>query len=347
MSENTDQEFVKSCYQGLFITQTVLGNPNGSFIGNEPRNINGQVFTTDKCIKYNVRNYIHQNFEKIEKNDKNKITDRKDFVFFYPRRSDETIDKKMQTADYITKDAVFNKYFKEPAGDEDPVNSMLDNCIDVRMFGGTFSFESEKLEGMGGQIYGPIQLSYGLDLIGADIIHLKMGTPFSTTQRGKDPIDSESGKQTTTAEEYGVDHAVIGYDITVNPNNQIDLLRVKDLAIFKEALVYGTNLRRSTSKKTESMVLIMCKFIEGKSISLGEMKHLIEIESRKITDPVEKPDKLVLDMTKINDKLVKYKDHIEKIEVYIDEDAVELKNFPSKDEIDSEIKPFSTLLDKK
>ncbi|NIQ05461.1 MAG: type I CRISPR-associated protein Cas7, partial [Candidatus Korarchaeota archaeon] len=96
---------------------------------------------------------------------------------------------------------------------------MLNHCPDVRMFGGTFSFEEKEVKEYGGALYGPVQLSYGIDLMGADIIHLKLGTPFST----------EKGKQTTTAEEYGVDHAVISYDITINPRNYPGLLKQKDI----------------------------------------------------------------------------------------------------------------------
>ena len=56
---------IKNYYQGIFVTETVMGNPNGDFVDNSPRNIDGNVFTTDKCIKYNIRNYIHSNYENI------------------------------------------------------------------------------------------------------------------------------------------------------------------------------------------------------------------------------------------------------------------------------------------
>ena len=57
-----------------------MGNPNGDFVDNSPRNFDGNVFTTDKCIKYNVRKYMHDTVEDIE--------NKKDVVFFFPRLVD-------------------------------------------------------------------------------------------------------------------------------------------------------------------------------------------------------------------------------------------------------------------
>ena len=41
---------VNNYYQGIFITETIMGNPNGDFIDNSPRNIDGKVFTTDETV---------------------------------------------------------------------------------------------------------------------------------------------------------------------------------------------------------------------------------------------------------------------------------------------------------
>lgn len=339
IGKNEKEGFVENCYQGIFVTETVLGNPNGSFVNNEPRNINGRVFTTDKCIKYNVREYIHQRYEKIEYDEeKEKVNDVENFVFFYPRLSKSAT---AYQASYLTKDSVFNMFFVEllksstenrekmeqtkPGKDTKKLSSTINNQAfvnliehspDCRIFGGTFSFQEDNK-----QIYGPVQISYGLDIIGADIINLKIGTPFST----------DDGKQKTTGEEHVVDHAVIAYDITVNPNHAPKLLKEGDLEMFKEGLIQGTNLRRSTSKKTEAKVLVMAKFRKGVSVNVGELKHLIDVKSKKITDPKERVKKLVLDFAEVKNRLDQFKKHIEKIEVHYDEGSVEIENFKSEE----------------
>ena len=308
---------VENYYQGIYVTETILGNPNGSFVNNEPRNVKGRVFTTDKVIKYNIRSYIHERYEQITTdNGNNYQVD--DFVFFYPR-SNETAGE--YEAKYLTKDSVFKKFFSNN------FEEVLKKCPDCRMFGGTFSFAKDNKN-----VYGPIQLSYGLDIIGADIINIQIGTPFST----------KDGQQKTKGEEKVVDNAVIAYDITVNPNNAPGLLKERDLNLFKESIFSGTNLRRSTSKKTESKLLMMIKFKGGKTLNMGELKHLISVDSQKVTDSNETSRELVLDMSKVVDKINKFSDVFSSIEVY-KANHVKLTNFFDNEEDKLKVKEISDL----
>lgn len=87
------EDFVENYYQGIYLTETVMGNPNGDFVDNSPRNFDGNVFTTDKCIKYNVRKYMHDTIEDIENNE--------NIIFFFPRLVDDAKkgENKFQTRD--------------------------------------------------------------------------------------------------------------------------------------------------------------------------------------------------------------------------------------------------------
>lgn len=304
---SSNQKDVSNYYQGIFLTETILGNPNGSFIENEPRNIKGRVFTTDKCIKYNVRKYIKKQYEKTD--------EVKNFVFFYPRKEEGA---EQGEASYLTKDSVFEKYL------DSEFDELLNNCPDTRMFGGTFSFSSDDKA-----IYGPIQLSYGLDLIGAEIFNPQLGTPFSTSD----------GKQTTKGQDYLVDHAVIGYDVIVNPNNEPGLLKKDDLNMFKEAIVGGTNLRKSTSKKTNAKILLLVKFEDEYYPNLGDLKTSIKIESDKVSQEEKEKEDLTLNFGKVDDQLKRYEDKIENIELYTSFD-VTTKNL----DLDHEDKDFSDLV---
>lgn len=295
----SDGKSVKNYYQGLYLTETVMGNPNGDFVDNSPRNIDGAVFTTDKCIKYNVRKYIHDTVEDLE--------NKKDIVFFFPRlvENAEKGDNKFQTRDdaYNT---LFDKDFE----------ALKNNSPDVRMFGGTFSFSNDNK-----QIYGPIQISYGIDINDAQIKRLQIGAPFAT----------ESGKQTTNGSEAVVDDAIISYDININPNNHPNLLLESDLELFKRSLWFGTNLRRSTSKKTDSKLLLLIKFKNESTsdkvtaISMGEINKLISISNKK--DRTMGNDLIELDCVKLKDKLLDYKNHIESIELIFDPKEIKLINF--------------------
>lgn len=310
-----DEKYVENYYQGLYLTETVMGNPNGDFVDNSPRNVDGAVFTTDKCIKYNVRKYIHDTVEDLE--------NKENIVFFFPRLVEdaEKGDNKFQTRDDAYK-SLFGKDF----------DALKNNSPDVRMFGGTFSFSNDTK-----QIYGPIQISYGLDINDAQIKRLQIGAPFAT----------KSGKQTTNGSESVVDDAIISYDINVNPNNHSKLLRVSDLELFKKSLWFGTNLRRSTSKKTDSKLLMLIKFKNQSNtdkvtaISMGEINKLISISNKE--NRVMGNELIELDCLKLKNKLLDYKDYIESIEIILDEREVKLLNFIENEIEVDKIKPNNLL----
>ena len=299
--EKKDEETkaVKNYYQGIYLTETILGNPNGDFIDNSPRNFDGRVFTTDKCIKYNIRKYLKEKGNE---------------VFFFPRLQEGA---KPEDAKFLTKETIYKKYF------HNNFQEIIENCPDVRMFGGTFSFKkSDDGKKENKQIYGPIQISYGIDINDAQIKRLQIGAPFST----------EDGQQTTTGSEAVVDDAVIVYDITINPNNYPGLLKESDLKLFKESIWCGTNLRKSTSKKTDSKFLLLIKFKNKKdeksreekvvrALNLGELKNLVKVKNKEERKRNAPGGKLELDIKGIKDLLEKYATHIESIEIIKTDDV--------------------------
>jgi len=320
------EDIVKNYYQGIYLTETVMGNPNGDFIDNSPRNFDGKVFTTDKCIKYNVRRYIYEEKERVDY-DNEAVKSIEDFVFFYPR----TVGDEIAEAGFLSKESIIKRYIGIPE-DKKELNSMfedkvINSCPDVRMFGGTFSLKKEVYESPGNkknvnkQIYGPIQLSYGKDINNAQIKRLQIGAPFSIAD----------GDQKTIGSEAVVDDAIISYDITINPNNFPKLLKEKDLELFKEALWYGTNLRKSTSKKTDSKLLILVEFKNKRdddkvtALNIGELKELISIGNREVRkDPNNPVKKIEINSDQLNKKLGKYKDFIDQIMIYRDPSEVDI-----------------------
>lgn len=291
----TDKEYVKNYYQGIYLTETILGNPNGDFVDNSPRNFDGEIFTTDKCIKYNVRKYIHESVEDLE--------NKENIVFFFPRLVEGA---KKEENKFKTRDDVYEFFKKE----DNPFESLIKCSPDVRMFGGTFSFTKDSK-----QIYGPIQLTYGVDINEAQIKRIQIGAPFATT----------TGKQKTNGSESIVDDAIISYDITINPNVYKNLLLKSDLELFKKSLWFGTNLRKSTSKKTDSKLLILIKFInkDNTILNIGELKELIEVSNKK--QHKVNHEILKLNCDKLFKKLEKYCDFIESIDLYYDSEDLILE----------------------
>lgn len=294
-----EKKYVENFYQGIYVTETILGNPNGDFIDNSPRNFDGNVFTTDKCIKYNVRKFIHENEEDLDK--------KENIVFFFPRLVEEA---EKGDNKFKSRDDVFDLLFKDYKDFNEKFNALKDNSPDVRMFGGTFSFKNSDSK----QIYGPVQLSYGVDINDAQIKRLQIGAPFAT----------ESGNQKTNGSEAVVDDAIITYDITVNPKNHPNLLLESDLDLFKKSLWFGTNARKSTSKKTDSKLLILIKFTkEDTVLNIGELKELIKVSN--IKNHKVGAEEIKLDCTKLFRKLTKYYNFIDSIELIYDKDELTLE----------------------
>lgn len=304
MTENlneveNNENYVKNYYQGIFVTETILGNPNGDFVDNSPRNFDGEVFTTDKCIKFNIRNYLHDTVEDLE--NKNNI------VFFYPRRDE---DSAFEENKYLTVNKIKKDLFEDTG-----LGKLRENYVDVRMFGGTFAIGSNNKN-----IYGPIQLTYGIDINQAQIKPLNIGSPFATTDK----------QQKTYGSEYVVDDAIISYDITINPRTYINkdnepyLLLNDDLDLFKRAIWYGTNYRKSTSKRTNSKLLILIKFKDnddGTILNMGSLNNLISIDGKRKT-PKDKCINLNMDI--FCKKLCKYEQFIELIEVFYEKEELKL-----------------------
>ena len=320
-----EKKYVKNYYQGIYLTETILGNPNGDFNDNAPRNFDGRVFTTDKCIKYNVRKYMQNTIEDLNK--------KENIIFAFPRLCENSSDEDNK---FKTRDDVFDFLLNDIDEIDGLENSekyekqfefLKQNSPDVRMFGGTFSFQSDNKSTK--QIYGPIQLTYGIDINDAEFTRLQIGAPFSTT----------SGKQKTNGSEYVVDDAIISYDITVNPNNHPNLLLESDLGLFMKSLWYGTNLRKSTSKRTDSKLLIFIKFKKCEDntiINIGELKELVSVYN--IKEHKLGNEKIILNVSKLIKKLIDYWKYIDLVDFYYDDEDIQLKIII--DDFEEDIKNF-------
>jgi len=297
-----EKEPAKKCQQGIFVTETTLANPNGSFNDNRPRFDIDKIYTTDKCIKYNVRDYIHRFIQ----------GDGLD-LFYIKRKSDEA---DQFTNDFKSKEEVIKEIKKKQ---DDFRKAFVQNHIDVRLFGSTLAVDDKDTHT---KITGPVQLSYGIDLLGAQIKEAQIGTPFST-----EDDDGDGGGQTTLGKDKLVDHAMIAYDITVNPKNAVhsetgdSILKVEDLEYLKEGLVFGTNMRKTTSKNTNSKLLLMVTFDEGNHLNIGELKRLVEVKSKKFNKSEDISSTPKFDLTKLYQKLAPYIDKIETIKLYTDSDV--------------------------
>jgi CRISPR-associated protein Csh2 len=220
---------LKNRHEILFLYEVVNANPNGDPMDeNRPRydDETGKIFVRDARIKRTIRDTLQEMGEEI--------------FIREERKEDGTLE---------TKEGLFEKYYKDK---DKSIKNILERCIDIRLFGGTFALKTGKKE-KGGKtektektekiepfsLTGPVQFAYGTSLHRVKILEVQ-GTSVlpSSDEKGK------GKKQGTMMFDYRVAYALIGvYGVAnqktakENFENMLETLKTKeDLEKIREAL---------------------------------------------------------------------------------------------------------------
>jgi CRISPR-associated protein Cas7/Csh2 subtype I-B len=213
----------------------VNANPNGDPMDeNRPRydDETGKIFVRDARIKRTIRDTLQEMGEEI--------------FIREERKEDGTLKRKEDLAKEYKKDE-YNNDIKNIT--KNIIKNILERCIDIRLFGGTFAFKTEKrgktektektenLEPF--SLTGPVQFAYGTSLHRVKILEVQ-GTSVlpSSDEKGKEK------KQGTMMFDYRVAYALIGvYGVAnqktakENFENMLETLKTKeDLEKIREAL---------------------------------------------------------------------------------------------------------------
>ena len=185
----------------LFLYDIADANPNGDPLdGNKPRldeetEIN---IVTDVRLKRTIRDYLN---------------DYKNQGIFIKEIHDDDgniQDAKQRALDYASSD----EYESLDAARSDLKNNILDECIDVRLFGATIPIDVKvkgKKKGTSSSVTltGPVQFRMGRSLNKVEIQHIK-GTGAFASGKGKE--------QKTFREEYALPYSLIAFYGIVNEN---------------------------------------------------------------------------------------------------------------------------------
>jgi CRISPR-associated protein Csh2 len=208
---------LKNRHEILFLYEVVNANPNGDPMDeNRPRydDETGKIFVRDARIKRTIRDTLQEMGEEI--------------FIREERKEDGTLE---------TKEGLFEKYYKDKDKDKDKdksIKNILEKCIDIRLFGGTFALKTGSFS-----LTGPVQFAYGTSLHRVKILEVQ-GTSVlpSSDEKGK------GKKQGTMMFDYRVAYALIGvYGVAnqktakENFENMLETLKTKeDLEKIREAL---------------------------------------------------------------------------------------------------------------
>ena len=220
----------------LFLYDIADANPNGDPLdGNKPRldeetEIN---IVTDVRLKRTIRDYLN---------------DYKNQGIFIKEIHDDDgniQDAKQRALDYASSD----EYESLDAARSDLKNNILDECIDVRLFGATIPIDVKvkgKKKGTSSSVTltGPVQFRMGRSLNKVEIQHIK-GTGAFASGKGKE--------QKTFREEYVLPYSLIAFYGIVNENAAKETkLKPDDVDLLLDGIWNGTKNLISRSKFGQS-----------------------------------------------------------------------------------------------
>lgn len=274
-------DLVKNRSEILFLYDVKDANPNGDPVDeNKPRidEETGINIVTDVRLKRTIRDYLHDH--------------KKQEIFIREIRKED--------GNLKTKEDRLNDFGKE---------SIIEKCVDIRLFGSTTAVEGKTIT-----LTGPVQFKFGRSLHKVDMVYVKGTTVMPS---GADR------KQGTFTERYILPYSLIAFYGIVNENaakSQSIPLTNEDIELMVEGIWNGTKNLISGSKFGQMPRLLMqTVYKEGQNFFIGELDKLISRISDKNDEAIRDISEVKVDITNLVNALNANEDKIEKIRLIVDE----------------------------
>ena len=276
----------------LFLYDVKNANPNGDPLDeNKPRmdEESGRVLVTDVRLKRVIRDTLEELGECV----------------FLSKERVLKEDQQKKTRDELLKEF-----------GNDPFKAVKD-CIDLRLFGATFSVKNNNIS-----LTGPVQFNFGYTLHRVEPKLIK-GTTILPSKEDK--------KQGTFTEMWVIPYGLIVFYGVANQFAAKDTgLTEDDLNKMTQAMWLGTKASTdvlSHSKMGHSpRLLIEVVYKDSVKTQMGELDALVrvEVKGEKTEEEVRDIEDLVVDLSRLQKRVERYRDKIEKVRYAID-DRIELK----------------------
>lgn len=291
---------------GCAIIKAINANYNADF-SHQPRTLpDGTVYATDKVLKYSIRNFIRSCYPSEK-------------VFYF-----KSLDDQMQPRDL---DQTYVKFFGEiskPAKKEESqarlkVLRNLLECVDIRLFGGTFASKAANLS-----MHGCVQITHGLNrFVEGAIYSEQIGSPFRNSNES-----STDSMQTTLGTQFKLQEGHYVHHFSINPGNLKEYaelasstgITIGDVDKLKEAMRKGVTFYDSAAKAgCENELLLWVELKPGSMLVLPSFVELITVNDDK-----------EIDLEKIKVLLAKeeVKSQVARIQVYYDKGLTKVINMP-------------------
>lgn len=290
---------------GLIGIVSRMANWNADFTGLPKTTSDGDIFGSDKALKYSIKRSWVEKGENVLYIRSYKLGEAKDGEKLQPRDLEERYQ-------YL--------FGEEVAKDSVVVLKKLFSCVDVMNFGATFAVKGQNLG-----LTGVVQVGQGFNKFANINVEVQdILSPFRNSNEKSEEKDASSiGKKTTVNEAHYI------YPFTVNPNhydNYIGLAGLEDFAgytqeayqSFKEGALMGATALNTNSKAgCENAFSLFIVFKENSLSYLPNLDTYVRVYKEN--------DKIIYDLTAIETILADSQDHIDHIELYLNPYSAEVR----------------------
>lgn len=281
---------------GIIGIKSVMANWNADFTGRPKTISSGEIFGSDKALKYPMK--------RMWNNQGERILYIKSYKIDVKGKADEK--DKLQPKDLQERyEEIFAPARLEKNTPSNEVLKNLFSAVDVMNFGATFADKEQNIS-----ITGAVQIGQGFNKYEDSRIEVQdILSPFRNSKK-------EEAEASSLGTKIMSDEAHYFYHFTVNPENYNDYIGLVEgfegytreaYDKFKEAACIAVTAFNTNSKlgcENEFALFIECK--ENERLYLPELAQFVKFE---------KGSKNTIDLSGL-DFILKFKDSISKIEIY-------------------------------
>lgn len=287
----------------IFLYDVKDSNPNGDPLDeNKPRidEETGINLVTDVRLKRTIRDYLYK-FKKQEI-----------FVREIEDDNGHIQDAKLRAEDFLIKDGELVKKKDIPLAEMKKLidENVINECIDVRLFGVTLPIEKDKDTKSSITHTGPVQFKIGRSLHKVFTKHFR-GTGAFASQKG--------AEQKTFREEDFLPYSLICFYGIINENAAKETkLTENDVKLLLDGMWNGTKSLISRSKVGQVPRLLLKVNYKEENYHIGDLNNMIRLDSDLIDDEIRDISQFRLDISQLINVLSKNKKMISNVEYMID-----------------------------
>ena len=266
---------------GIIGIKAKMANWNADFTGRPKSTSNGDIFGSDKALKYPMK--------KMWENEGNKIL----FIKSWKEHKGGIVPNQLGER-YAT---IFGEIDKKNTTTKEVMTNLF-KCTDVKNFGATFAEEGQNIS-----ITGAVQFGQGFNKFDDTNIEIQdILSPFADSTK-------EDAKQSTLGTKITVNEAHYFYGFSINPNNYNEYKEIlgsdfngyteEDYKEFKKVALTSATAYSTNSKfgcENEFALFVKCK---DKDTYLPDLSDYIEFDSKKREVDLAKLEELVGDRGEI------------------------------------------------